>query len=64
MLNVGDVGRDLLGAVRGLLHIAGDFLRRRALLLDPEAIADAISDIRPMVSPISLMAPTDSCVAA
>ena len=27
-------------------------------------IADAISDMREMVSPISLMAPTDSCVAA
>src|ERR1700731_2071105 len=28
------------------------------------AMVEAISDIRPMVSPISLMAPTDSCVAA
>src|SRR5437868_1705863 len=29
-----------------------------------DATVDAISDIRAMVSPISLMAPTDSCVAA
>ena len=29
-----------------------------------EAIVDEISDIRPMVSPISLIALTDSCVAA
>jgi hypothetical protein len=27
-------------------------------------MVEAISDMRPMVSPISLMAPTDSCVAA
>ena len=31
-LHVGDVGGDLLGALRCLLHIAGDFLRCRALL--------------------------------
>ena len=31
-LHVGDVGGDLLGALRGLLDVAGDFLRRRALL--------------------------------
>ena len=31
-LHVGDIGRDLLGALRGLLHVAGNFLRRRALL--------------------------------
>src|SRR5947209_8096406 len=28
------------------------------------AMVDEISDIRPMVSPISLIAPTDSCVAS
>src|SRR5215213_9784555 len=33
-LYVGDVGGNLLRAVCGLLHIAGDFLGRRALLLD------------------------------
>ena len=33
-LHVGDIGRDLLGAFGGLLHVAGDFLRRRALLFD------------------------------
>src|SRR5882757_6074031 len=32
MLHVGDVVGDLLGAVGGLLHIAGNFLSRRALL--------------------------------
>src|SRR5665647_2304848 len=31
-LHVGDVGRDLLRALRGLLHVAGNLLRRRALL--------------------------------
>src|SRR5882724_36288 len=31
-LHVGDVGGDLLGAVGGLLHVAGNLLRRRALL--------------------------------
>src|SRR5262249_12081188 len=33
-LYVGDVGGHLLRALRGLLHIARDLLRRRALLLD------------------------------
>src|SRR3981081_1026233 len=31
-LHVGDVGGDLLGAVRSLLHVAGNLLRRSALL--------------------------------
>ena len=31
-LHVGDVGGDLLGALRRLLHVAGNLLRRRALL--------------------------------
>ena len=31
-LHVGDVGGDHLRPLRGLLHVAGDFLRRRALL--------------------------------
>src|ERR1700676_2832698 len=31
-LHVGDVGRDLHGALSGLLHVAGNLLRRRALL--------------------------------
>src|SRR5882724_9598503 len=31
-LHVGDVGGDLLGAVGGLLHVAGDFLGRGPLL--------------------------------
>ena len=34
LLHAGDVGIDLLGAARGFLHAAGDFLGRRALLLD------------------------------
>src|ERR1700710_406095 len=31
-LHVGDAGRDLLGTLRRLLHVAGNLLRRRALL--------------------------------
>src|SRR6266704_1866253 len=31
-LHIGDVGGDLLGALRCLLHVAGNLLRRRALL--------------------------------
>ena len=31
-LHVGDVGGNLLGALGRLLYVAGDFLRRRALL--------------------------------
>jgi hypothetical protein len=33
-LHIGDVGRDLLRALRGLLDVARDFLRRCALLFD------------------------------
>src|ERR1700733_9196924 len=31
-LHIGDVGGNLLGALRRLLHVAGDFLGRRPLL--------------------------------
>jgi len=63
-LHVGDVGGDLLGALRGLLHVAGDFLGGRTLLFHREAMVDEISDSFSMVPEISLIAFTDSCVAA
>src|SRR5256885_10799863 len=34
LVDADDVARDLTGALRGLLDVAGDLLRRRALLLD------------------------------
>ena len=34
LLHAGHVGRDLVGADRGLLHVARNLLRRRALLFD------------------------------
>ena len=52
---------DLRGALRGLLDVARNFLRRGALLFHRAAMVEEISDIRPMVSPISLIAPTKSC---
>src|SRR5882724_13466527 len=34
LVDADDVGGDLMGSFRRTLHVAGDFLRRRALLLD------------------------------
>ena len=62
--HVGDVGRDLLGALRRLLHVAGDLLRRRALLFHGRR--DGRGDLRQLLdgAVISLMASTNSRVAA
>ncbi len=63
---VDDAGLDLGGALGGrAADVAGDLPRGRALLLDRrEAIAAEISEILPIVAPISLMAArTESRVA-
>jgi len=47
-----------------MLDVAGYFLALPCPALSTAAaMVEEISDIRPMVSPISLMAPTESCVA-
>ena len=46
-LHVGDVGRDLLGALRRLLHVAGDLLRRGALLFHRRG--DGRGDLRQLL---------------
>ena len=43
-LHVGDVGRDLHGALSGLLHVAGNLLRRRTLLFHRSS--DGRGDLR------------------
>ncbi len=64
-LHVGDVGGDLLGALRRLLHVAGDFLGRCTLLFHRGR--DGRGDFRQPLDgaeEISLIAPTESLVAA
>jgi hypothetical protein len=61
--NVGDVRCHLTGALRGLLDVAGVFLRRRALLLDGRRMVDEISEMRLMVLVISRIARTELSVA-
>ena len=60
LLNAGNVRRDFAGAERCLLHVAGNLLRRRALLFHGPAIADAISLISLIVAEMPLMAATAS----
>ena len=61
-LHFGDMRRNLLGAFCRLLHVAGDLLRCRALLLSTAAaMAEDTSDSFSMVPLISPIASTDSC---
>ena len=54
-----------MGALRGMLHVAGNFLRRSALFFHSRGDGRAeISDSFSMVPAISLIAFTDCCVAA
>jgi hypothetical protein len=43
-LHVGDVGGDLLGALRCLLHVAGNFLRRRTLLSLMDEVISSVAE--------------------
>ena len=63
VVDLGDVGGDLRRAGRRLLDVAGDLLGGAACSSTAAAMAAAISAMRPMVPPISLIAATDSCVA-
>jgi hypothetical protein len=62
-LHVGDIGRDLLSALRGLLHVAEDFLRRGPRSSTAAVMAEETSDSFSIMPEMSLIAPTDSWVA-
>ena len=63
-LDVDDVVGDLLDALRRLLGVAGDFLGCGPCSSTAAAMVEEISDSRSMVPLISLIALTESRVAA